>query len=484
MILKKGIGVLALMSLLSWAQAQTQADALRYSQISPIGTARYSAVGGAFGALGSDFTTLSTNPAGIAINRKSEFSFTPSVVGTSAIAQFNGTESNEGKLNFNFSNIGFIATKVNNKETTHGWLSFNFGIGYTRTNSFHSRYLVEGTNNSSSLADIFVSQANGIHYEDLASEYPFAADLAWQTYLIDTVPGTVDQYFSVIGEYGQLQRLQKTTRGSMGEIDLSFGANYSNRLYLGATIGFPNIRYDESSIYTEKDQTDSISNFTSFDYEQNLSTRGSGYNFKIGLIYRATDWLRLGGAVHTPTFFQLTDTWDTDMTTTAYATTFGASSPDGAFDYELLTPFRAIGSAAVLFGKYGFISADYEHVDYSQARFSAITGNGIFSDENAGIRNNFKSVGNLRVGTEWRYQVLSFRAGGQFLGDPLKSGVSFNNPIYSFGLGFRDTGFSIDMTYMLRQTSEDVYLYDPTFVNAASVDNSESTVLVTFGFRY
>ena len=45
--------------------AQDDADLLRYSMLNPIGTARYNAMGGAFGALGANFTTLSTNPAGI-----------------------------------------------------------------------------------------------------------------------------------------------------------------------------------------------------------------------------------------------------------------------------------------------------------------------------------------------------------------------------------------------------------------------------------
>ncbi len=484
MTLKKGIGILVSLFLWLGTQAQDQNDALRYSNLSPIGTARYSAVGGAFGALGGDFTTLSTNPAGIAIYRKSEFTFTPSIVATSTNAEYNGTSADDWKLNFNFANAGFVATRISKKNTTHGWLSTNFGIGYTRTNSFHNRQLIEGVNQTSSLADIFVSQANGIHYEDLGAEHPFGASLAWQTYLIDTVPGAVDDYASVVSKYGQIQRLERTTRGSMGEINLSFGANYSNRLYLGATIGFPNIRYDQRWEYSEKDENDSIPNFSNFEYTQNLSTRGNGYNFKLGMIYRAADWLRLGAAIHTPTFFQMQDNWDSDMNTTAYGVSLGASSDNGFFDYELTTPYRAIGSLAIIFGKMGFISADYEYVDYSRSRLRSISPSNVFITENNAINNTFTSVGNIRLGTEWRYNVVSFRGGCQLLGDPRKPDINTDNPIYSFGIGVRDRGFSVDVAYMLEKTSGDLYLYDPTYVNPASVKNSESTVLVTFGFRY
>ena len=57
--------------------AQTDLDALRYSQSSLAGTARYISMGGAFGALGADMSSISTNPAGLGIYRRSEFSFSP-----------------------------------------------------------------------------------------------------------------------------------------------------------------------------------------------------------------------------------------------------------------------------------------------------------------------------------------------------------------------------------------------------------------------
>ncbi len=57
----------------STALSQTSADALRYSRIDIGGTARYMGLSGAFGALGADFTTASTNPAGLGLYKSSEF---------------------------------------------------------------------------------------------------------------------------------------------------------------------------------------------------------------------------------------------------------------------------------------------------------------------------------------------------------------------------------------------------------------------------
>ena len=102
--------------------AQTDADALRYSQTSIAGTARFVSMGGAFGALGGDFSTLSWNPAGIAIYRKSEFTFTPSIYLEKTKSDFVGSASTASKYNFNFGNLGLIYTqKLSNNDTSYGW---------------------------------------------------------------------------------------------------------------------------------------------------------------------------------------------------------------------------------------------------------------------------------------------------------------------------------------------------------------------------
>ena len=57
-------------------QAQDISDAMRYSQDNLQGTARFRAMGGAFGALGGDFSSLNVNPAGGAVFTASQFSAT------------------------------------------------------------------------------------------------------------------------------------------------------------------------------------------------------------------------------------------------------------------------------------------------------------------------------------------------------------------------------------------------------------------------
>ncbi len=466
--------------------AQNEIDALRYSQTSPTGTARFAALGGAFGALGSDFTTLSFNPAGIALYRSSEISFTPSLYNSKSTADYLGTRTKDNKLNFNFGNLGAVFTRVRNKEgSTFGWLNFNFGVGYNRLNSFQNRISIEGRNFSHSIADAFASQAYGTHYGDLANSNPFDANLAWQTYVIDTAPNATSVYNTPMGNYGQLQKLQATTRGSLGETVISFGANYSNRLYLGATIGIPSVKYKLEKIYEETDDLDTIPQFTSMKYTEQLNTSGNGFNLKIGVIYRITDWVRVGAAFHTPTYFRLTDTWLSEMSSKIYNQDFATVSPTGTFQYTLTTPLKAIGSVGFIAGKAGLVSVDYEYVNYSSAKLNSSDYN--FSTENQNVKDRYNGTGNIRIGTEWRYKIFSARAGYTIFGSPYSKSFKIDNSTASLGLGIRSKGFFVDAAYLLNFSTKNrynLYVLDATNAATAEINNTAGSFMLTFGFRY
>ena len=56
--------------------AQSLQDALRYSRPEQSGTARYMSMGGAFNALGGDFSAINDNPAAGGVFVNSEFNVT------------------------------------------------------------------------------------------------------------------------------------------------------------------------------------------------------------------------------------------------------------------------------------------------------------------------------------------------------------------------------------------------------------------------
>src|SRR6218665_3622048 len=338
-ILTIGIGMLC--SFVS--MSQNDVDALRYSQLTFGGTARFASMGGSMGALGGDISSLSFNPAGIAVFRKTELSITPSVYAAKTTSDYNGTSAFDRKLNFNLGNIGIVVTAKLKEEKSKGWQTLNFGLGYNRTNNFHNRMSIQGYNTQSSMLDVFVANANGNDYYDFDQ---FSTGLAWQAYLINPADtnGSLT-YNHVIPNYGELQKKSVESKGSMGETVFSFGGNYKDKLLLGASIGYVNVRYEEESTYEEIDEADSIQYFKSFAYGQSLESTGKGVNFKLYMIVKPTDWLRLGAAIHTPTAISMHDVYkNTIKSDLEDGYTYDTSSAEGRFDYRITTPFRAIGS--------------------------------------------------------------------------------------------------------------------------------------------
>jgi len=473
--------------------AQNEFDALRYSQLDLLGTSRYAAMGGAFGALGGDMTTLSVNPAGIGVFNKTTASATFSVLGTNTDATYLGTSTSDSRLNFNISSAGFVARFKRRKAEGKrwAWKAFHLGIAYNRTNSFNRRTSIAGVNTSSSLIDTWVDQLNSsgteytdIPFDDVAPGGAFTDSyLGWNTFLIDTIPGSTNQYIrNVMPNYGGLQRVTEVTKGSMGEVALSFGGNFGNVLYLGATVGIPTMKYQMDRKYSETDPQDSIADFSSFTKTDFIKTSGNGFNVKFGAIYRPVKWLRVGAAIHSPTFYEIDEEYSSVVTSSLDNTQYSHSTLKGVYDYSLQTPFRAIGSLAFVIGKIGLISADYEYVNYSLARFRS--NDYSFSNENTAVENKLHWAGNIRVGTEWRLGIVSLRAGFAMNGNPYTGAYNFDDTRYSLGVGLRLKRFFTDLTYQLQRRTENYLVYDNALVPLAKTTTLDNSVLFTVGFRF
>lgn len=488
------IGILVMIIMVVSLNAQNTVDALRYSQITFGGTARYMGMAGAFGAVGADFSTLSSNPAGIGLYKKSEFTITPSVFWGNTSSIYNGYMNEDSKGNFNLSNVGMVISyDIEEDKPGSDWKNMQFGFGMNRLNNFNNRMIMEGENMDNSLLTYYNDLANGIYYDNLY-EGVNAFDLgpAFDTYLLDTMPGDPYNYWNAMPVSGGVwQRKSLETYGSMNEMLFSIGGNYKDRLYVGATIGIPFSRYFEESRYTEEALADSVGyyEFSSFAVRQNLEARGTGFNFKFGVIFRAQDWLRLGASIHTPTYFNMRENWKTR--TDSYFENgdyYSSVSPYGEYEYRLNTPFRAGGNIAFIIGKIGLISADYEYVDYSNAKFRTTRYVGAwddYQDVNYDIREFYTSANNIRIGTEWRVDNITFRAGYALYGSPYKSGINDGERTsITGGVGYRERHFFIDFAYVYTKTNEDYYLYDKSYVNPVKNETIMNSIVGTLGFRF
>jgi len=462
--------------------AQNEIDVLRYSKTTFGGTARNSSMAGAFGAIGGDFGALNNNPAGIGLYRKNEFTFTPTFFSQTTNTTYANEQTSDSKLNFNVNNIGLVIN-YNQPETTEqkGWIAANFAFGYNRTNNFHNRITIQGNNSTSSLLDVFVKNSTGRPDSTLNL---FAEELAFRTYLIDTAQGPLS-YFSAIPAGTTLQQQKYIeTRGAMGETFMSFGGNYNNKLYVGATIGFPNINYIEESTYQETDIKNTNATFHSFSYTNSLSTKAWGVNLKLGMLYRLTDWLRVGAAVHTPTVFSVSDSYSNTITANYSNSTLPAASPEGTFKYSITTPMKAMLSMAFVLSKRGILSADYEYINYADGRLHSTPN--IFINQNKIIQNTYVATSNIKVGAEWRFDPFSIRGGYALYGSPYAGSINSKTArsLFTTGIGYRQNNYFVDFAYILSLSSEYYYLYNSPTISAANNNFSSSSIMATIGLRF
>ena len=278
----------------------------------------------------------------------------------------------------------------------------------------------------------------------------------------------------------------------------SFGGNYNDKLYIGALIGFQSLRYETERRYEETvlyDQPMGADTSVLMNFVQNEKTitSGLGFNMKLGAIYRIADNFRIGGAVHTPTFYSLSEEYTldihasfSDFTPTPVPTESQAVSN---FDYRMHTPFRFIGSLGWIVGGKAAINLDYEYVDYNNIKLKESKqyeyASGTFANDNKEISKVYQSTHNFRLGTEYRLDPFAIRAGVRYDGNPYTSKVDAEDSklTYSVGAGFREQNFFMDIAYMFSKAEVLNYPYASVEV-PAKITNKVNYITITAGFRF
>ncbi len=468
--------------------AQNENDALRYSLINYGGTARFTGLSGAYGAIGADFSSLSQNPAGIGLYRKSEFSITPVLSTSNTQSNYFNNQNTDFRTTLYLANIGYVMTIKLNEDNGSHVKQVQFGFGMNRMAMFNNRMIIDGMNNNNTLMLQYRDDAD-LAGGGRSSLDDFGAGLAYDVNLLYQDSSNIWQVDLPFGPTQQTKTIE--TRGGTSETVLSAGTNFDDILFLGMTFGFPHINYHEESVYTEKDANNVSPYLKSFERTEYLDTKGSGFNFKFGFIYKPVEFIRIGGAFHTPTsYHNLQDSYGSSMTayydqpplTTSNATKFDATSPDGTYDYSITTPLRAIGSIALIIGQHGLVSADYEYIDYSTARLRASDYS--FLNENNTIRTSYAAANNFRIGTEWRAGIYAFRGGYNMYGSPYKgqnmSGLGSRTG-YSFGFGIHEQAYFVDFSFNHVDSKDNYYIYG--YAPASKNTYKSNTYGFTLGFR-
>ena len=479
--------------LLHWiapANGQTEEDILRFSFLQPGGSARSNAMAGAFGALGADPAAASINPAGLALYSTSEFSLTPSFEVQDAKATHYGTSSSNTDNRFFFNNL-FLQFAARGS-TGSKWTNYSFGLSYDRLTSFHWERQAIGENVNSTIAQRFVNEANGTPDYLLDSIFPFGAGLAWLAYAFDPLDSADNTYVSAIPVGSRVDQAHTiSSSGNVHSTSLFFAASYMDELFIGGSIGIYGVRHERITTHKETSLDQSLA-LETLTYDENLLTTGSGFDLKLGAVVRAGEKARLGLAFHSPVWMQLSDGYVTEVRTTFRndGSQFAEESPDGTFTYRGRTPLRIVASGALIVGKLGSFSVDYEFADYRHMRLKPSTGlidAYDFSQENSIIRDHYRIAHHVRAGTEWRVgSKMYLRAGAGYWPDPyVKNDARHGLPLirYTGGLGYRSTRWSVDFAGLYGSRTGNYFQYDPSLVDATNETLTEYKVFVTVAYR-
>ena len=509
---------------------------LSLSQRESVGTARSMGMGGAFTSLGADMASFGYNPAGFGMYQRNEISVSLGL-GVAHAKNYNAySTTNNNSVRVAINNVG-ASLKV--YEGTGTLVAMNFAFGYNKTADYNYNMTYDGPATISSLADAFSDIANagglGINsngkitdpngYSDYdMNPYYWGAALAYKGGLINR--GDNGWYPDEIAPGANvLQRTNLQSRGSAGEFSFAFGFNISNIVYLGASLDIQSISRQQSIYYSEyfdygnkpsgAEYPYQLQNFT---FGQSVRINGTGVGAKFGVVIRPMKALRIGLALHTPTYNSLAYRYSANLSSEAlsagnnpygwevvngvvYADEETPILQDGGeYRWIFTTPTRLLAGISYSIGQYAVFSADYQYDAYRGLRLNyAPADTGYKNDV---FRHDLKGVHTLRVGVEARLLPwLALRTGGGFKSRVLRNEydfVAFSEPVannmwyVSAGLGFRLSEVtSIDLAYQYRSTRYSDY-YSFYTSNASGVNSSpiygldilNHNVALTFAFRF
>lgn len=489
--------------------AQEPADALRYSWYTSSGTARQQSIGGAMASLGGDISATFVNPAGLGFYKTGDLVITPGFNFMNAKATYYGHKEKDNKSVFAFGTSGFVIGGADRRNRSSA-----FAIAVNQTANFGSNLLYRGQQNQSSYSQKYLEEINNKNDHSgnsVATNYPFGASLAFNTFWIDTIAGGTEGNFLFKSRAplatGLIQENIIETKGGITEIAIGGAGNYGDKWFVGATLAFPILRYDRESSFTEADATDDPNN--KFDFatlNENLSTKGGGINLKAGVIYKPVEYVRLGLAIHTPTFFQLTDEFSAEVITDTegYMGRLNQNSDDlvgpGKFKYWHFTPYRIMLSGSYVIREIedvrkqkGFITADIEFVNYKASSYTTDPdyddpqSDNYLETLNDVIDKVYKPAFNFKLGGELKFTTIMARLGGAYYGNPYKdiAGEKGSRFQITGGLGYRNKGMFIDLSYVHNIGKDIHYAYrlqDGPY-QGANIKTSGGNVLVTLGFK-
>ncbi len=458
------------------------------------GTARSQAMGGAFTALGADLSNTYINPAGLGFYNRSEFSGTFNFTGSNSTATYIGQSQTTNRSPLDIGQLGVVFSRDGMGSRLK---KSNFGISYSTLSNFSHTYSYAGVNNAHSISDSFAELANGsgLTPGEIADDYdeygnaPDGFSMAVMGGLLYYEDGRyiVNEDALPVNQSGKV-----TESGNVGQLNISYGANFDDKTYFGLGLGIQTLRFDRATAFDEIFPSNS-SYLKSQYYDNELTITGTGLNLTLGMIQRLNDHLNVGASVTTPTLMWVTDSFvqfagSNPVTPDAVLYETSARTALDEFRYRIVSPLRAsAGISAFLPKKIGVVSLEAEYVGFSRMSIKDKDSAGWSDGQNGMIGNEYKDVVNLKAGLELRKGIGRLRGGLNFINDPLRYAADFNvkknTVIGSAGIGIRNSNFFVDLSYSryINTGTYNPYILDDASHNSVTFRQTRGTVGITVG---
>lgn len=503
---------LPIIAILGFTQVNAQEfntnDAVRIGTPQLNGTARFNAMGGAFGALGGDVSSLQINPAGSALFNYNNFSITGNLQIQKNKSNYLGrlTEANES--DFDLPSFGAVFV-VDSKNENQSLKKISIGLGYHTNARFNDRRFSSGISNQS-VTNYFLDHANfgfnggsvpldlvqTIDNETIGDLYDYLnsipngfsaqqAMLAYQGYLINDV----NNEYVLNGTGGTFYHENETyTTGFNNQLTANIAFDFDKKLYLGANLNLHFVDYlTSSAIYEEN--ISSADGYRELLFNNNSYTYGSGFSFNLGGIYKATEEFRIGASYQSPTWMSLQDEFSQSLQTNIFEngnSTIYNINPNLVTlynKYNVKNPGSFTGSLAYVFGTQGLLSFDYTRKDYSTLEYGK--GSQEFASINDYYNNTLQATNEYRIGGEYRLDRVSLRAGFRHVDSPYKNkDIMGDIKSYSAGIGYSFGAARLDLGYMLWKQDSQHDIISSGITPAAQIQSNNHNITLTYSASF
>lgn len=435
-----------------------------YNNSSLTGSSKYNGMAGSMGALGGDVSVLNSNPAGIGVSITGDIGATLAIRSSENTTSLGSASYDDKTNNTDLGQIGAIAVFELGGQSP--WKFVNIGVNYS----------------NQSIDDYNETPGNSAITYDINS----GADTA------------------------QFDGHAYNRSGDLSKMSLGVGANYDNRIYVGAGLNFHGAtlnQYDTARLTFASGGSEVFNKQYTPYYED-----GTGFSASVGVIGKVNNQFRLGAAIETPTW------WNIDRAYTYYDKVDANNDGEYGENQKYASPMKATLSAAFVPNKNLALNVDYT-LGLTKPKFTHDSQD-VESELNDFYSDNYKSVSEVKIGAEYRIQQFRLRGGYAFATNPFDSitmaaisdsGTSSSVSSDQFyagkrntigaGIGYDFKSFYIDAAYQHvssdykspfmkgSETAGTEYYSNSTYIASdasivSDVENKQNNFFITLGWKF